>query len=186
MTYKLDDGTGTVEVKQWIDSDKINSMDTANGSQPRLVELAYARVWGRMKAFNNKRHVSAHVIRPIQDHNEIQYHLLESTAVHLHFTRGPPGNEAKAQMNGAHQQDGYGGQNNHAKSLSSGLSPGARRVYEVLKTSPQSNEGLHMQDIASRLAMVTADVGKAGDELLNQGIIYTTVDDHTWAILEEI
>ena len=68
ITYKLDDGTGTIEVKQWIDADA--SMDTTSDStisKPKLIENEWARVWGRLKAFNNKRHVGAHVIRPISD-----------------------------------------------------------------------------------------------------------------------
>lgn len=183
-------------MKQWIDSDA-TSMDTTNDSRPKLVENAYARVWGRLKAFNNKRHVGAHVIRPITDYNEIQSHLLEATVVHLHFTRGPPNSGSKAQTNGTYggqhqQQAGYGGttgdtgQNYNGKSLPATTTAAARRVYNVLKTSPQSNEGLHMQDIAARLGMEMADVGKAGDELLGTGVIYTTVDDYTWAILDEI
>ncbi|KAI9864497.1 MAG: replication factor A protein 2, partial [Pleopsidium flavum] len=60
ITYKLDDGTGTIEVKQWIDSDATTALDTTNNNsdnpKPKLIENAYARVWGRLKAFNNKRH----------------------------------------------------------------------------------------------------------------------------------
>ena len=41
-----------------------------------------------------------------------------------------------------------------------------------------------MQEIAGKLGIDMADVGKAGDELMNHGLLYTTVDDHTWALLE--
>jgi len=61
-----------------------------NDRKAATKEGEYLRVFGRLKAFNNKRHVAAHVIRPITDYNEGQYHLLEATAVHLYFTRGPP------------------------------------------------------------------------------------------------
>lgn len=70
--------------------------------------------------------------------------------------------------------------------LPAGLSGNAKRVYNCLSTSPQSNEGLHIQDLAVRLKMEMSDLNKAGDELQNQGLIYTTVDDHTWAILDVI
>ena len=73
--------------------------------------------------------------------------------------------------------------NNHTVTLPSMASPGARKVFECLRTVPQSHEGLHMEDIASRLRMSSADVAKAGDELLGFGVIFTTVDDNTWAIL---
>ena len=41
-----------------------------------------------------------------------------------------------------------------------------------------------MQDIASRSGLEIAEVLKGGDELMNIGMIYTTVDDHTWALLD--
>jgi replication factor A2 len=39
-------------------------------------------------------------------------------------------------------------------------------------------------DIASALGVQLNDVFLAGDELLGEGLIYTTVDDKTWAVLE--
>ena len=189
ITYKVDDGTGTVEVKQWIDTDNANTdgMDMADPSKSKLVEDAYCRVWGRLKAFGNKRHVGAHVIRPISDYNEINFHLLEATAVHLFFTRGPPGNAGTtngAKAAGAANGAGAGGDEDISGRNLPSMSPMARRIYTTLKNTPQSNEGLHVQHLASQLGAGTNDVYKAAEELLSQGLIFTTVDDNTWAILE--
>ncbi|KAI9787174.1 MAG: replication factor A protein 2 [Geoglossum umbratile] len=198
VTYKMDDGTGTIEVKQWIDQDAVSPMDTGGASsKPKLVEGAYARAWGRLKGFNNKRHVGAHVIRPIPDHNEIQYHLLEATAVHLYFSRGPPEQFMNAVTDGAHQAPGafkqessslnYNAGNNQTASNGRALpqmSPAARRVYEALRSGPQNNEGVHVHQLVTQLGMPYPEVMKAGDELLGHGSIFTTVDDETWAILE--
>ena len=57
-------------------------------------------------------------------------------------------------------------------------------MYNLLQTAPQNNEGLHVHQIASELGIQPNDVFKAGDELLGDGLIYTTVDDETWAVLE--
>jgi replication factor A2 len=148
------------------------------------VEQGYARVWGRLKAFNSKRHVGAINVRPIQDFNEIAYHLLEATVVHLQLTKGPPGGQADggAAANGYGQQQQQNGGGGGGEI--SGVSPSARKVYQCLKSTPQTNEGLHAQDIAGRLNMELSEVMKAGDELLGHGRVYTTVDDATWAILE--
>ena len=195
ITYKLDDGTGTIEVKQWIDTDAgSNAMDTSNVpgdfSAPKLVENEWARVWGRLKAFNNKRHVGAHAIRPIADKMEITYHLLEATYVHLYFTRGPlePGGGKSAEQGGA-RSGGYNGMEGGSMAGSrnaqlASLSAEARRVYQMLKSTPQSNEGLNVQNIAVGLRLSVPEVMKAGDELQRDSLIYTTVDDNTWAVLE--
>jgi len=183
VTYKLDDGTGIIEVKVWVDMDAMND---EGESKTKVAEQGYARVYGRLKAFGNKRHVGANVIRPIQDYNEIQYHLLEATVVHLHFTKGSPEALQKGGANGAangagmQQDGGYGGD----RSMPGHMSPAARKVFACVKNTPQTNEGLHMQDIAGRINMDVNEVLKAGDELQGLGLIYTTVDDHTWAVLE--
>jgi replication factor A2 len=153
-------------------------------SKSKLVEDGYCRVWGRLKAFNNKRHIGAHVIRPVTDYNEINYHLLEATAVHLFFTRGPPSGQQgnkPAGMNGAN-----GGQEEYSAGGTKlpNMSPLARKLYTTLRDSPQSNEGLHCQMLASMMHMSVNEVKKAGDELLGSGVIFTTVDDDTWAILD--
>ena len=188
VTYRLDDGTGTFEVKVWVDAEAQSAMDNPNSMHAKLSENAYARVWGKLKSFG-KRHVVAHVIRPITDYNEINYHLLEATAVHLHFTRGPPeslqAKEGANGTNGQQQQGGYdGGGGFGDRKLPPTASGGARKVYQCIANTPQTNEGLHMQDIAQRTGMGVADVLKAGDELQGIGLIYTTVDDHTWALLD--
>ncbi|KAI9052867.1 hypothetical protein LZ554_003139 [Drepanopeziza brunnea f. sp. 'monogermtubi'] len=183
-TYKLDDGTGLIEVKQWVDSDA-----DPDAAKDFPKEGEYLRVWGRLKAFNNKRHVGAHMIRPVKDFNEVSYHLLEATAVHLYFTRGPP------EVNGVKSEGGNGmfvdsnaGANGatggQTKKLPPKMTSIAKRVYEVLKNSPQNNEGMHVHLIASQLGVNSNEVFKAGDELLGEGAIYTTVDDETWAVLE--
>lgn len=191
ITYKLDDGTGAIEVKQWVDSDASEAQVAA---RPKLVENDYARAWGKLRIYNSKRHVGAQIVRPITDFNEISYHMLEATAVHLHFTRGPPeslnaGAGTGAATNGSYgqqQQMGYGGgiQDMGGNAGLPAMSASAKKVYNVLKMTPQSNEGLHQQAIAAQLNMDMGEVARAGDELLSAGVIYTTVDDVTWAILE--
>lgn len=179
VTYKIDDGTNVIEVKIWIDPERVD-LEDPNSMLGRLRENAYVRCWGKIKSFG-KRHVVAHVIRPITDFNEVNYHLLEATSVHLQLTRGAPG-EKKTNGDGNGYSNGasYGG---GAEKLSN-VSAGAKKVYKCIQDTPQTNEGLHMQDIASRVGMEVSDVLKAGDELIQMGMIYTTVDDHTWAMLE--
>ncbi|KUJ16194.1 replication protein A, subunit RPA32 [Mollisia scopiformis] len=187
-TFQIDDGTGVIDVKQWIDSDQL-----PEHARPLPKEGEYVHVWGRLKAFNNKRHVGSHVIRPVSDFNEVSCHLLEATAVHLYFVRGPPpGPHDGAMKDGGGAQgmfvDSYGGAapqtNGGGKQLPAKLSATARKVFQLLQSSPQNNEGLHVSMIAQKLSLQGNDVFKAGDELLADGLIYTTVDDETWAVLE--
>ena len=60
---------GTIEVKLWIDAEALENPDDPRNQKPKPEEQGYARVWGRLKAFNNKRHVGANIIRPVKDFN---------------------------------------------------------------------------------------------------------------------
>lgn len=184
VTYKLDDGTGTIDVKVWVDIDAGQS--EAEDKRPKPVEMGYARVWGKLKVLNNKRHIGATFIKPITDFNEISYHLLEATYIHLYFSRGPPESLQKSGDGGGASgyQSGYGNADQGSGESLAGQSANARTVYMTLRKTPQTNEGLHAQDIASRTGLEINQVLKAGDELLAVGKIYTTVDDLTWAILD--
>lgn len=190
QTFKLDDGTGLIEVKVWLDVDAGPSPTISS-----IKENAYVRVLGRLKAFNNKKHVAAHVVRPVVDFNEINAHLLEATYVHLYFSRGPPESlQAGGAEGGAggglfvDQGDGAGGA---AAAVARGagrqlpqLSAVAKKVYNLLSTAPQNNEGLNVQYISANLGLPMNEVFKAGDELLGLNIIYPTMDDETWMVME--
>ncbi|KAF2267010.1 replication protein A, subunit RPA32 [Lojkania enalia] len=182
ITYKLDDGTGSIEVKLWVNPE---NADGPNSSRAKLEEGAYCRVWGKLKIFNGKKHVSSHILRPVEDYNEISYHFLEATYVHLYLTRGPPGGAAAsggAALNGGYGQQAGGG--DYGGTDLGSFSAVAKKVFKHLRETPQTNEGLHQQDIAAQLGIDVADVARAGDDLLAGGLIYTTVDDQTWAVLE--
>lgn len=173
-----------MEVKQWKDGD---APEEANKGVAK--EGEYIHVWGRLKDFNGKRHIGSHVIRPITDFNEINYHLLEATAVHLYFSRGPPesinGQGGDSLFVKSEGGNNYGATTNGAaRELPARLSAHARKVFQLLNESPQNNEGLHVQHIAQHTKIPREDVFKAGDELLQDGLIYTTIDDETWAVLE--
>ncbi|KAJ4415198.1 Replication factor A protein 2 [Gnomoniopsis sp. IMI 355080] len=187
ITYRLDDGTGTIDVKKWVDADK------EEDAEPKYALDQYVRVWGRLKSFNQKRHVGANFVRAVDNFNEVNYHQLESLAVHLYFTKGPLAS-GDAQQNGAGTGDGNaangGGmfvdQNDsseHAQKLAH-VGPNAQKMFRFLAETPGGNEGVHLNLITSSTGLTTRDVLGAADDLLQQGLVYTTVDDETWAVLD--
>ncbi|KAL4946799.1 hypothetical protein BDV06DRAFT_181573 [Aspergillus oleicola] len=193
VTYKLDDGTGEVEAKMWITpTDEMDTTDDLGkeGKDKNGVEVnGYAKVFGKLKSLlGGRKVINTHAVRPLTDINELHFHFLEATAVHLFHTKGAPDGGAKGGagagdstmggLDGAGAGGAFGGGN------LPNVSPAARRVYNLMKTEPQSNEGLHAQLIAAKLGLPPSDVARAGEELINAGVIFSTVDDQTWVILE--
>ena len=183
IQYRIDDGTATIDVKKWVDAEREPDSD------PKFAADQYVRVWGRLKSFNGKKHVGALFIRAIDDYNEVNYHLLESTYVHLYLTKGAPNG---AHQNGGHENggdsmfvDGYGGGDaNGGTNKAAGCSRNAQSMFNFIQNTPGGNEGVHLNVISNGTGLSVRDVLSAADELLSQGIIYTTMDDETWAILD--
>ena len=63
------------------------------------------------------------------------------------------------------------------------MTPLARRLYKVLKDTPENDEGLHVQTLALLLQAEVNDVCKAADELIDTSWIHTTDDDYTWRVM---
>ena len=191
VTLTVDDGTGIMEVKQWLDIAKDGSGDDGSGggagASPagNIQETMYVRILGNTREQNGRRHVGTHNIRPVTDYNEVLFHLLEATAIHLYFTKGPleqlgGGGGGKADYGGdTHMADagaghGGGGGGGGVGGAPAGLNRQARMVFEVLKNSP-SNEGLHINQIASKGGMNPADVYAGVEQLIELGTCFTTV-----------
>ncbi|KAF8535931.1 hypothetical protein BDD12DRAFT_936403 [Trichophaea hybrida] len=185
ITYVLDDGTGILDVKQWVDADSSNE----DGAAQQL-NGKYVRVLGQLKSYS-KRHVGSHMIRLITDFNEVQYHLIEATAVHLHFIVGLPEQPPHISDGGAIRPFTYspvrGGDMmevvqsytglSAVQSLPDTLSYNAKVVYDAIKASSDSNEGIHYKVIRVKSQLSEDEVNKAVDELLAHGAAYTTLDE---------
>ncbi|KAK6356232.1 replication factor A protein 2 [Orbilia javanica] len=200
-TYKLEDGTGSIEVKLFrdnrnsmVDDDGENGPSRENGLQIN----SYARVVGNIKQFNNKRNITTQNVKPVTDFNEIQCHFLEATAVHLHFTRGPPESQQARHTGGGmayHQQEAYGedavmggtgaaGAVPGGIALPPGISANAKKIYLYLKNRQDSSEGVHVNLIGDATKIPMGDTYKAVDELLSNGVCFTTMDDEHIACMD--
>ncbi|KAK4227857.1 replication factor A protein 2 [Podospora fimiseda] len=179
ITYKVDDGTGMIDVKKWIDPEK------AGDNESKFVLDTYVRVLGRIQSFNGKLHIGAHHVRAIDDFNEVNYHLLEATYVHLCIVKGSGGGGGDGPGAGQNDDSMFvdGGHVSNANKTAN-CSRLAQRLYDFLASSAEGTSGVNINEIVAGTGMSPRDVSGAADELLGQGLVYTTVDDETWAILD--
>ena len=187
--YKIDDGTGTIEARQWHEADSSTGPNDGNDPKAKLVEDKYCRIFGNVRThINDRKHVVIKGARAIEDYNEIHYHLLEATAVHLFYTKGPPGNaNANANMLNGTGTNAVTGAVDQAMSNGQSLptmSSSAKTLLQTLKLTPQSNEGMHVMMLANQMGTDANETQRAAEELTNLGLIYTTVDEYTFAVLD--
>eukprot|EP00457_Paulinella_chromatophora_P009786 gb/GEZN01009860.1/.p1 GENE.gb/GEZN01009860.1/~~gb/GEZN01009860.1/.p1 ORF type:complete len:318 (-),score=59.93 gb/GEZN01009860.1/:229-1182(-) len=81
INYMIDDGTGMLTVRVYIDQDE---QDPQQFQQDQ-----YVRVVGNLRSLNGEMSVVAFQLTKVVDHNEITFHLLEVIHSHLYNTRGP-------------------------------------------------------------------------------------------------
>ncbi|KAL8407876.1 hypothetical protein RB594_006615 [Gaeumannomyces avenae] len=185
ITYRIDDGTGSIDVKKWIDSQSMTDTDPAE-----LHPLdSFVRVWGKLKHLQDRRHVGATFMRNVDDFNEVSYHMLEAAYVHLYFANAKPGAEAGGGGGGEDSMfvDSYGdshGGGGGGAAKAKGCSANAQRIFGYMQNQAAGNDGMEAHVISKGIGMPVNTVLAAADELVTQGLIYTTLDDQTWAILD--
>ena len=89
LQYTVEDGTDSIMVKMWIDSD---ADETMAERRAQWKEGKYVRVVGQLRAFNQVKNVVAYHISLITDFNEYTYHFIEAVHSHLKATKGPVAN----------------------------------------------------------------------------------------------
>ncbi|MCO5577366.1 hypothetical protein L7F22_031197 [Adiantum nelumboides] len=188
VSFLIDDGTGRVEVKRWIDGqDTHESMEMA-----ALQNGVYVRVHGHLRSFQGKRNIVAFSVRPVTDFNEITYHFLECIFVHLHNSKAnglstkstslgiqTPSNPVYGGTGG-----GVGAYNQYMPSsiaaVNGSMDECQKRVHAIFEepSSLAAEAGLHVDEVARRMpGFNKKQVKDAIEFLVNEGLIYSTIDD---------
>jgi replication factor A2 len=172
IQYRLDDGTGVIDSK---------AFDLR--SKP-LQENDYVRVYGKLKEINSRKVFNVDHIHKLQDMNEISYHLLEATLVHLQAKGAPPVGANGGEAGYSEGMDTGMESGNYMQDRLRAFSGDAKRFYEYLTTAGQDNEGLNVHDIARALKMDLNKCTECSRQLCEAGLIYSTKDEETFAVLE--
>jgi len=171
----IDDSTGKMDVRQWLEPDE-GANQYLEDQRATFKEGVYVRVVGHLRAFQAKRSIMAFRIQPIDDWNEITFHLLEAIHVHLFNTKGPlEGGEAAAPLPALTTPQRQG-----RPAGAGGFGSVLRNnVMELLRSAPDTKQGSAIKDIVIQLAdYPEEEVRQAIEFLATEGHIYTTIEDH--------
>jgi len=184
VSYSMEDGTGHIDVRQWLES-----ADDDSGKTEGIEQNTFVRVIGTLKSFNNKRSVGATVIRPVIDFNEVAYHKAEALYVTLYYRKGPLPSTTTANGTGGVKAETSTA--NAASSYRPATGSGARSnkwadlapMHQKIMAAVEGNQdrspdGVHVETIARECAGYGQEALMEGLEwLIGEGHLYTTNDD---------
>ncbi|KAF9987761.1 replication factor A protein 2 [Mortierella antarctica] len=178
--FQVEDGTGTIDARTFSSVE-----DDAESNS--ITEGTYVRVVGILRSYNERFSVNLHSIRAIQDFNELTYHLLETTFVHVSFTKSKAGSiGGGASSGGAHNNFGAHSMSNAAVPGGAGGAIGGgdipQQIVEMINNHPlkAAGSGIPRRDIQSRFTSAVGSVQGVNDILetmVADGFLYTTEDD---------
>ena len=162
-TYKIEDATGTIEVKQWVDADRKHESPIKNDSNVRVI--------GTLKSFNQKRHVALNTIKLVSGDAELKYHTAECQLATLYHTRGEihTDDENKGTTT-------FGGGNSELQQKLSELDPFSRKVMEAIHTI-DSPDGVNLRTLQGMLSGGGGNLYSTIESLKEDGHLYTTIDE---------
>lgn len=102
----VEDGTGLVQVKVWVnEGDECSA--AASLRQQASMDHVYIRIIGQIREFEGQRQIIANDVRPISSGNELTYHLLEVAHSYEKYRKAQSDN-SMAGMNGMGMGIGIG------------------------------------------------------------------------------
>jgi replication factor A2 len=147
----------------------------------------YVRVHGQLKGFLGKRTLNVFSIRPLTDYNEIASHFIDCIYVHLYNTRLRKlqgGVTPQPQMANTTSTPMKGYQSTPVNQFSSQYNvEGQKNIEQMvldflqLPTSNVDEKGVHRDVIAHQLRVSVDKLMSAMQNLVEEGLIYSTTDD---------
>ncbi|CAK7895117.1 replication factor A protein 2 [[Candida] anglica] len=169
IVIKIEDGTGSIEVRKWIDDASDTSANEAAGQAHELNKYVY--VTCALKEFNGKRSLQHATIRPITDHNEILYHNLSAIENHLK-AQGLGTKPASGQDNGLFVKDSHG--------MDAPKSMQDKILALIHENSVSMQEGVPVPFISQKLNVTNDIVSQHCATLVEDGKIYSGYDDSAY------
>ncbi|GBC05079.1 hypothetical protein RclHR1_06000013 [Rhizophagus clarus] len=176
IDYVVDDGTGFIDVKVWHDE----SEETNVNKKIDIAINTYGKFFGHCRIFNNKKHVAAHVVHPIVDHNEISYHMAEVIYAHLYLTKAlnnPSANQSSNQLTSTTSTYEY-----QARSSPGHVNQQLHKdIFDLISKQNNTQIGANIDEIAQQLAFQYGSdeaVRFAIEDMIGDGQLYVTSDDN--------
>eukprot|EP00536_Pseudo-nitzschia_multiseries_P003635 jgi/Psemu1/252815/estExt_Genewise1Plus.C_570022 len=174
IMFTLEDGTGTIDVKQWLDDN--DSEDIATLKRQNAKEHIYVKVIGQIKDYDGKKQLVANSVHQLSSGNELTHHLLEVIYSAEKFKQADtivaaPISNGLAFGNTNSMQPKIGG-GNEGSSIKD-------RILQFLREHDNESEaGVSIDScIAQMKDVAESDIREAAENLSEEGQIYSTINE---------
>jgi replication factor A2 len=182
----VEDGTGLVEVKQWLDENDNSAIQEMR--KETLQDNIYVRIVGTIKEYDGKKTIMADTVRPLTSGNQLAHHMLE---VVYEAERGArKSNIVAPNASGMMQGVGFGGgQQNRGTPLAAASSGGGGEgglrdsvLQYIQQQGDMSEAGANLQECIRMLSGQHSEgaIRKVIDDLAAEGHIYSTIDENNY------
>jgi replication factor A2 len=175
--FDLEDGTGLIRVKQWL-NDQNECTRMTEMREQITKENIYVKVIGELKAYDGDSMLVAESIRPVSSGNEIAHHMLDVVHSAELYKRKNQYVAAAPHMGGG---VGFGGSVPLQAAVSSGT--GNQVTDDVLNffrnmSSGSDDVGPSVQSAAQQLGQYPeGKIRQAIEFLCGEGTLYSTTDE---------
>ncbi|GMH91000.1 hypothetical protein TrVE_jg13158 [Triparma verrucosa] len=182
-TYELEDGTGLIEVKEWINS--TSDGDHARARRALIQPNCYVRVVGKLSQFGGKVNVTAWHTKLVASPNEVTHHFLDAIWCHENATRGLINGAVKSEINGISTGVGFGPQSSGVALMDTSTGGGDKKHVQdyIQQFSEETEQGVALRDIVEALGgkgVSESAIRNAIQGLSSDGMIYSTIDEETF------
>lgn len=180
--FEIEDGTGLIEVKQWIDANDCTALSQMR--QACTKEHIYLAIVGQIKDYDGKKMIVADSIRPIATGNELTHHMLEVIYAGETWKRHNSHDHSMMMMNRSSGGVGFGGTSmimsgGTPMQASTGHNSLRDAVLTLIRTEgATTDEGVSIPLCIQKLHGSDFEVRKIIEDLAAEGHIYSTVDDN--------
>jgi replication factor A2 len=178
ISYDIEDGTGLVTVKQWMDDNDSSALQEEKEAAAK--DAQYLKIVGQIKDYDGKKSLVAHSIRKINSGDEITHHMLEvvysaekyQRAERIGGAAAPVSMQQHHQMNSPLQQQ---------QQQQSGGDDGLKdQVLNYIKVEGEKLEvGAAVPKLVQMLTgkFTESQVRASIEDLASEGHIYSTINE---------
>jgi replication factor A2 len=171
IVYDVEDGTGLLRVKEWLDDHKENAK-TAELREQTKKENVYVKITGQLKDYDGHKQLVADSIRPLRSGNELAHHFLDVVHTEQAFRRKQQPSQTAAFT------PGFGARPlQAAQAVSHSGGGGVREALLALMKQSASEQGVSIAHCAKTLPYPEATIRQTIDLMSQEGIVYSTIDE---------